>query len=76
MAIFSAFMNEGIKVVFRYIYSLFKCLKLEIHKIQDGSLYQERVKALVKSYIDVEGAIKHAYKYNLKKTNNTYGKQG
>ncbi len=69
-------MNEGIKVVFRYIYSMFKCLKPEIHKIQDGSLYQERVKSLVKAFIDTEAAIKHAYKYNLKKKNNTYGKQG
>lgn len=34
------------------------------------------MKSLVKAYIDTEATIKHAYKYNLKKKNNTYGKQG
>lgn len=69
-------MNEGIKIVFRFLYSLFKCLKEDVHKIKEESIYMERLKSLGCAFTDAEAVIKHAFKYNLKKTNNTYGKQG
>ena len=45
-------MNEGIKIVFRFLYSFFKCLKDEVHKIKEQSIYMERLKLLGGSFID------------------------